>query len=256
MTTRVATIALNTLREAVRNKLLYAVLAVAVVMIVMSVVVSTLSYVEGTRIMQDMALASIRIFAAGTAIFLGINLLHREVDRRTIYTILSKPISRTEFILGKYFGLVLTVWLLLACMSAAFVGISLLAGAPVHAGHAAALALMGVEMWIVVAVATLFSSFTTPILASLFTTGVYVLGHLTQNLYLLARSSTHVGTGWFADTIYRVLPDLEVFNLSIEAVHGLPIPAGEIWWPVAYALVYASLLLVATSLTFSRRDLR
>lgn len=253
---RVGAIAANTVREAIRNRLLYAVLAVSVLMIAGSVVISTLSYVEGTRIMQDLSLASIRLFAAGSAIFLGINLLHREVDRRTIYTILSKPISRSEFILGKYLGLVATIWLLIGCMAVVFAGVSLLAGAPFHAGHVAALCLLGAETVVIVAVATLFSSFTTPMLASLFTAGIWVVGHLTQNLYLLAQQSSDGQVGGLATFIYRALPDLELFNLSVEAVHGLPIPAGDIWWPVAYAVLYAALLLLAASALFSRRDLR
>lgn len=253
---RITTLAANTLREAVRNKLLYAILVVSVLMLAASVVISTLSYVEGTRIMQDIGLASIRLFATGTAIFLGINLLHREVDRRTIFTILSKPISRTEFLLGKYLGLVLTTWLLLVCMGVAFVAISWMAGAPVHAGHVAALALLGAEMIVVVAVATLFSSFTTPMLASLFSVGIYVVGHLSQNLYHLSMQATDPGLARIGLWMFRVLPDLELFNLSVQAVHGLPIPARDLWGPLPYGLAYAAVLLTASSFLFGRRDLR
>ncbi|MCA9512494.1 MAG: ABC transporter permease [Myxococcota bacterium] len=253
---RIATIAHNTIREAVRHKLLYAVLVVSVLMIFASVLISTLSYVEGTRIMQDFGFAAIRIFSAATAVFIGINLLHSEVDRRTIYTILSKPISRVEFLLGKYAGLVLTTWLMLAALGAIFLGVSLLAGAPVHAGHAAAMWLIAVELTIVVAIATFFSSITTPMLAALFTSGLYVAGHLTQNLYHLAMASDDAGVQRMAVWIYRVLPDLELYNLTVQAVHGLAIPAGEIWLPVAYAALYTAILLMAASALFARRDLR
>lgn len=253
---RIATIAHNTIREAIRHKLLYAVLVVSVLMIFASVLISTLSYVEGTRIMQDFGFAVIRIFSAATAVFIGINLLHSEVDRRTIYTILSKPISRVEFLLGKYAGLVLTTWLMLAALGALFLGVSLLSGAPVHAGHAAALWLIAVELTIVVAVATLFSSFTTPMLAALFTSGIYVAGHLTQNLYHLARTSDDPGVQQLGLWLYRLLPDLELYNLTVQAVHGLAIPAPEIWLPVAYAATYSALLLIAASALFAKRDLR
>jgi len=253
---RIQTIAMNTLREALRDKLMYAIFAVSVLMTFACVVISTLSYVEGTRIMQDLAFTTMRLFCVATAILIGINLLHREVDRRTIYTILSKPISRAEFLLGKYVGLVATTWLMLACMGTVFAGVSLAAGAPVHAGHVAATAMLGVEMVVIVGVAILFSSFTTPMLAALFTTGIYVVGHLTQNLYHLSAASADPGMQRLGIWLYRVLPDLELYNLSLQAVHGLPIPAGEIWLPVAYALGYASLLLVAASWLFERRDLR
>jgi len=253
---RIYTIGANTVREAVRDKLMYAIFAVSVLITLGCVVLSTLSYVEGTRIMQDLALTTMRLFCAATAILIGINLLHREVERRTIYMILSKPITRSEFLLGKYAGLVATTWLMLLCMGLVFAGVSLAAGAPIHPGHAAAVAMLGVEMVIVVAVAILFSSFTTPMLAALYTVGIYVVGHLTQNLYRLATASGDGGVGQVGVWLYRVLPDLELYDLSIQAVHGLPIPAGDIWFPVAYAAGYASVLLLAASLLFERRDLR
>jgi ABC-type transport system involved in multi-copper enzyme maturation permease subunit len=253
---RMATIASNTIREAVRNKLLYAILVVCVVMIFASVLISTLSYVEGTRIMQDFGFAVIRLFSAATAIFIGINLLHKEVDRRTIYTILSKPISRVEFLLGKYVGLLATTSMLVMSMGVIFGVVSWLAGAPVHAGHVAALGMIAVEMMILVAVATLCSSFTTPMLAALFTTGVYVVGHLSQNLHHLAMAADDVGVRQAGAVLYRILPDLELFNLSTQAVHGLAISSFEIWGPVAYAALYTAVLLSIAGFLFERRDLR
>ena len=253
---RIYTIASNTVREAVRDKLMYAIFAVSVLMTFASVVISTLSYVEGTRIMQDLALTTMRLFCVATAILIGINLLHREVDRRTIYTILSKPISRSEFLLGKYAGLVVTTWLMLVCMGGVFGLVSFAAGAPIHGGHLAATAMLGVEMVVVVGVAILFSSFTTPMLAALFTSGIYVVGHLTQNLYHLSLASDDEGVRQMGIWLYKLLPDLELYNLSVEAVHGLPIPAADIWLPVAYALGYAGVLLFGASWLFERRDMR
>ena len=127
---RIWPIAMNTLREAIRHRLLYTLLFFAVTMIGFSVLIASLSYVEGERIIQDIGLASIRLFSVGIAIFVGIGLIHGEVDRRTIYTILSKPVTRSEFLLGKFIGLLLTVWLQLCLMALAFAAVSLLAGAP------------------------------------------------------------------------------------------------------------------------------
>lgn len=249
-------IALNTLREAIRNKLLYALLFFAILLIGASVLLSTLSYVETRRIMQDVALASIRIFGAGIAIFVGVGLIHREVDRRTIYTILSKPVSRTGFLLGKYVGLVLTVWMLHAIMSGFFVLTSIFHQAPLDAGHAAALGLAGIELMLIVAVATLFSSFTTPTLASFFTVGVYFLGHGTRDLRALGEQTSADGAGSLFVALYRVLPDLESFNVTLQATHGLPIPSAEVWWPALYGLVYSAALLGIAAVLFERRDFR
>jgi ABC-type transport system involved in multi-copper enzyme maturation permease subunit len=253
---RIGTLATNTVREAIRNKLLYTLIFFAIALIGTGVFVSALSYVEGARIMQDVGLASIRLFGTGIAIFLGVGLIHGEVERRTIYTILSKPVSRTEFLLGKFAGLVLTVWLQLAIMSLAFVGVSLASGAPIDGGHAAALSLMGVEMMLVVGIATLFSSFSTPMLSSLFTIGLYVLGHLTRDLRELGQLAGVESIQNAANILYHALPDLEIFNLTLQAAHGLPILASEIWLPVLYALLYVTGLLMAASFIFERRDFR
>ena len=138
---RILAIGLNTLREAIRHKLLYTLLFFAFALIGTGVLVSTLSYVEGERILQDVGLAGIRLMSVGIAVFVGVGLIHGEVERRTIYTILSKPVSRSEFIAGKFLGLVLTIWLQLAIMTVAFVCVSLAVGAPIDAGHFAALGL-------------------------------------------------------------------------------------------------------------------
>ena len=142
---RIYALANNTFREAIRNKLLYMLLGFSVVMISSGVVLATLSYVEVHEILQDMGLAAIRFFSVGIAIFVGIGLIHNEVDRRTIFTILSKPVSRNEFLVGKWAGLTFTVWLLLALMAGAFAIVSLLAGAPLGLDHLVAIVLIGLE---------------------------------------------------------------------------------------------------------------
>lgn len=253
---RIWTIAVNTVREAVRSRVLYTLLFFAIALIGTGVVVSTLSYVEQTRILQNVGFAAIRLFGVAISIFVGITLVHREVDRRTIHTILSKPLSRTEFLLGKFTGLVLTVWLLLAIMTACFGLVSWLAGAPITTGHLVAIGLAGVELVVIVAVATLFSSFTTPMLASLFATGIYLVGHLSRDLRELGLQSGSAGIRVATDALHRVLPDLSAFDLTSEAVHGLPITAPDVWLPMAYGIGYATLLLALASAIFERRDFR
>lgn len=253
---RVWAIATNTVREAIRSKLLYTLLFFAILLIGTGVLVSLLSYVERERIVQDVGLSAIRLFGMGIAIFVGVGLIHGEVERRTIYTILSKPLSRSEFLLGKYVGLVLAIWLQLGIMSAAFVLVSWLTGAPLDAGHAAAIGLIAVEMVVIVAVATLFSAFTTPLLASLFSVGIYIVGHLTRDLRQLGQQADLEVARTATAILHYALPDLESFNLTIQAVHGLPIAAGEIWWPVLQGVGWAALLLVLATTIFERRDFR
>lgn len=252
----VATIGANTVREAIRSRVLYTLLFFALLLIATGSLLSTLSYVERERILQDVGLASIRLFGVAIAIFVGIGLIHREVDRRTIYTILSKPITRTQFLVGKYLGLVATLWLQLAIMGLAFAAVSLLAGAPFERGHLAALLLAGVEMAVVVGIATLFSAFTTPMLASLFTTGLFAIGHLSRDLRELGLQSHDIVLRTIAQAIHRGLPDLSAFDLTSQAVHHLPIAASDVWLPVVYAAGWIVLLLASASIVFERRDFR
>jgi len=253
---RVWTLATNTLREAIRSKLLYTLLGFAVALIVFAIALSQLSYIERERILQNFGLASIRLFSVAIAIFVGVNLIHKEVDRRTIYTILSKPLSRAEFLLGKYVGLLLTIWLQLGIMVAFFVGTSLLTGAPLGGSHAALIALLAVELAVVVAIATLFSSFTTPMLASFFSIGIWLVGNLTRDLREMgarsADSTIEAATIW----LHRLLPDMSSFDLTLETAHGLTIGASSLWIPTLYGLGYVGILLVMAMLIFERRDFR
>ena len=253
---RIHALAANTFREAIRNKLLYTLLGFSIAMIGAGVLLSTLSYVEVDEILQDMGMAAIRLFSSGIAIFVGIGLIHDEVERRTIFTILSKPVSRGEFLVGKWAGLTFTVWLQLVLMAVAFALVSWLAGAPLTVEHAVAIALIGFELMVLVAVATFFSSFTTTMLSAFFSVGLWLIGHLSRDLYLLGQQSDQASVTRIASALYAVLPDFEVFNKSLEAVHGLPIHGFEIGFALLYAVGYSGLILVLAATVFRRRDLK
>jgi len=253
---RIWAIATNTVRETIRNKLLYSLFFFAVLVIGSAVLIASLSYVEGERIIQDVGLSAIRLFSVGIAIFVGIGLIHGEVERRTIYTILSKPVARTEFLLGKYLGLLLTVWLVLALMSVAFAVVCFSSGALPDGGHIIALLMIGMELTIVVATATLFSSFTTPMLAAMFTLGIYSLGHLSRDMLSIGQQADLESVRLAATWMYRILPDLESFNFTLHATHGLSISASDVGLPILYAVGYSTILLSAASFVFRRRDMR
>ena len=256
MNRAVVAIAANTVRDAVRNRVLYALVFFSLVMIGTSAVLATLSYVERERILQDVGLGTIRFFGAAIAIFMGVGLIHREVERRTIYTILSKPVTRASFLAGKYLGLVATLWLQLAIMIAAFVLASLLAGAPLRSGHAIALGLMALEFAVVVAFATLFSSFATPFLAACYSVGLYLVGHLTRDLRGLGAASDSRLVEQVTVWIHRLLPDLAALDRSIEAVHGLPISPSEVGWALLAGVAWCLGFLLVAVVVFERRDFR
>lgn len=252
----VLAIASNTMRDAIRSKVLYVLLFFALLLIATSAALAGLSYVERDRILQDVSLAAIRFFGAAIAIFVGVGLVHREVDRRTIFTILSKPVDRSAFIAGKYLGLVATLWMLLSVMIVWFVGMSLASDAPLDSGHATALALIAVEFAVVVAFATMFSSFATPFLAGCYSLGIYLIGHATRDLYAIGKASSSETTQTFTLWVKRVLPDLEAFNRTIEAAHQLPIPPAETAWAVAMGVAWVFGFLLVAVQTFERRDFR
>lgn len=253
---RIHALAVNTFREAIRNKLLYTLLGFSFVMIAFGVVLATLSYVEVDEILQDMGMGAIRFFSAGIAIFVGIGLIHNEVDRRTIYVILSKPVSRTEFLVGKWAGLTFTVWLQLVLMAAVFGVVSALANAPLGLDHAIAIGLIGLELMVLVAIATFFSAFTTPMLAAFFTIGLWLIGHLSRDLQALGQQSDLDSVSTLSTFVFVVMPDFEVFNKTLEAVHGLPIATSEIILALIYACGYTVSTLVLGSMIFSRRDFK
>jgi Cu-processing system permease protein len=253
---RMLAIAANTVREAVRSRLLYTLLFFAVLLICAGLLLSALSYVENDRILQDVGLGAMRLFGVAIALFVGVGLIHREVERRTVYTILSKPLSRAEFLLGKFAGLVLTVWMQLAIMVLVFVVVSRLSGAPLGGGHAAAFVLLAVELALVVAIAIFFSAFTTPMLSSLFAGGLWLVGNLTRDLREIGEASREPGVELATAWVHRLLPDLASFNLSIEAVHGLPVAASDLWLPLGYGIAYCAVVLVGAVVIFERRDFR
>lgn len=253
---RIWAVAHNTLREAVRSRVLHTLLFFAVALIGTGVLLATLSYVERARILQDVGLAAVRGFSILIAIFVGIGLVQREVERRTIFTILSKPIGRSEFLLGKYLGLLLTLLLQIAIMGACFAAVSLLAGAPLGAAHAAAFTLIAAETAVVLAIALLFSSFTSSVLAASFTGGIWLIGHLSRDLRSLGAQSGQEGVRGVTELLYRVLPDLEAFDLTLQAAHQLPLAPSDVILPLAYGLAYVTLSLALAALVFARRDFR
>jgi ABC-type transport system involved in multi-copper enzyme maturation permease subunit len=252
MTIRV--IALNTFREAVRDRILYLLLFFAALSIGLSRVLALLTVGDRIKIIKDVGLASISFFGALMAILIGTGLVYKEIEKRTIFTLLSKPIRRHEFLLGKYFGLVLTLAVMLACMGVIFLALVFLQTGTVELKLLAAIYFIFIELILITAVALLFSCFSTPILSSLFSLAFYVIGHFSWSLETLIKK-VHPGLG---KTLLRglaaVLPDLETFNIKTEVVHNIPLPASLLLTATAYGLVYAAFVLTLAVLVFRRRD--
>ena len=253
---RITVIALNTFRETLRDKILYNLVFFGLLLIVSSILLGALTMGERAKIIQDIGLASINLFGVLIAIFVGIGLVSKEIEKRTIYSIIAKPIPRYQFLLGKYAGLALTLFVNVAIMAVGFFLTLLIGEAGLEPALLKAVGLIFVELLVITAVAVLFSTFTTPTLSATFTLAIYVIGHLTDDLRVLGGNLQSDLTKVVLDGLYYVLPNLETFNVKGPAVHGIPIEPMYLLSATAYGLAYSAVILILACVIFQRRDFK
>jgi len=256
---RVRTIALNTFRESVRDRVLYNLILFVLILVAASVFVSDLSLDMESQFTAALGLSAMLVFGALIAIFIGVGLVYKEIDKRTIYNLLSKPVHRYEFIIGKYAGLCLTLLVNTAVM---VMGTELALWyvngkfVPLQTAVLAASFLVYCELALMVAVALMFSSFTTPLLAALFSFAIYLIGHFSKDLLEMATLSNSSLTRAILTTLYYLLPNLSNFGFITEASHGRIVPLTMIVSATIYAIVYIGILLSATVLIFHKRNFK
>lgn len=251
---KILAIARNTYREAVRDKVFALVGAFGLLLAASSVILSPLTVGAQQKMVADLGLASMSIFAVLVILFLGTGMVHKEIDKRTIMTILSKPVSRLEYLLGKYLGLVGTLLTMVAMMVALFLGSLYLTGSPFEPAYLTSIGLSICELFVVTAVVIFFSSFTTPVLTSLYTLGVFLAGRMLQDLQAFAEVSGAESVARTAQALKFVLPNLGLFDVRNAAVHGIPIEAGHVVWAMAYTVLYSVALLALSDFVFRRRE--
>jgi ABC-type transport system involved in multi-copper enzyme maturation permease subunit len=249
-------IAMNTFKEAVRDRILYAILVFAVAMIASTVILARIGAGSGEKIIRDLGLGFISIFGILIAVFIGIGLVYKEIDRRTIFTIISKPIHRFQFILGKYLGLCLTLFINVAIMTAALIGIIYLGEGFWDLRLAVASAMILLELMVITGVAVLFSAFSTPALSAIFTLSLFAIGRLLTDLRLFGEQYAGPLAREVIRGLYYLLPNLARFNVSAEVAHGLPLGEVISGMTVLYGGLYVVTLLALTILIFQRRDFR
>ena len=251
MTGTIPRIAVNVFRESVRDKVLYNLVGFAVLMIGASVLIGQLSAGQEVKIIKDLGLASMSVFGLFMAVFIGIGLVAKEVERRSIYALLAKPITRTELLLGKYAGLVLTLVVNLAIMTAAFYavlawmnwqapdGLRRSWEAPaLDPALLKAIWLILVQLMIVTAVALLFSTFSSPLLSAALTFGLYVIGHFNADLRNFEAIVSSRAVAWTARGLYYLLPNFAPLDVKAQVVHGAPVPGGYLVLVTGYAALY------------------
>jgi len=253
---KITAIALTTFREAVRDRILYTILAFAFLLIGASVILATLSIGQEAKIVKDLGLASSSLFGTFIAIFLGIGLVSKEIERRTLYAIVAKPIYRFQFLLGKYIGLVLTLLVTVGVMALLVFALAWTVDGRWTPGLLLASALDFLALMIVTAVAILFSTFSTPTLSAMFTLAVFVIGRLSGDLRSFAEQFAGPGLRQALEGMYLILPDLSRFQIGPHIVYGLPIASTEVLMAAAYGLAYILVLLLVAIGIFERRDFK
>lgn len=258
---RIWAVAINAFREAVRNRILYGIAALVVIFNMLAIVIGALSLTEQARAARDFGLAGTSMGGSLTAIVIGVSLLYTEVQKRTIYAIVSRPIARWEFVVGKYLGMALVLTVLVALFALAMVAMLGSRGVDVSGAVIQALVLAWFEVLVVAAIAVFFSSFSSPFLSGLFTLALWIIGRLTPDLRAAVSLSKASWIDGVAQATLAVVPDLHLFTVSGRAVDGqhMSINGDFVGWGyVSTAAVHGALwiagLLVLASLIFRRRE--
>jgi ABC-type transport system involved in multi-copper enzyme maturation permease subunit len=256
---RVSAIARNAFREALRDRVLYNLVFFVLLLTGDAIFFGELSGGQERKIIVDLGLSATLLFGAFIAIFVGVGLVYKEIERRTIYAIFSKPVGRGEFLVGKYLGLCFTLMVNVVVMG---VGVSLAlmyvsrGWDPLIPTIWPAVLLIYMQLMLLTAVALLFSSFSSPALSALLTFMTFIVGHFSADLKLLAVSLGSASARWFFTGLYYLLPNLANYSFITPAAHGRTPAASFVFANALYALVYITVILAAATLIFSRRNFK
>ena len=256
---RVAVVALNTFREAVRDRVLYNLVFFALMMIAAAVLVGQISVGIEQEVIVTLGLSAISVIGLLIAVFIGVALVSKEMDKRTLYALLAKPVHRWQFLLGKFFGLLLTLFVNLIAMSVGlFAAMWFLKQSLVRSDLVILIAVYFIllKLAVVVALALLFSCYTTPLLSILFTAGLYVSGLFVKEMRTIHNEMTSRALQVFLRWLSYILPNFQNFDVMGAAAHGRSIPGSLVLENTAYAALYCAIVLVLASAVFSRKNLK
>ena len=263
-------VALHVFRDSVRDKVLYSIVAFAVLLMAASYLIGQLTAGQDLKIIKDLGLAAMSLFGLFIAVFIGIGLIAREIERRSIFALLAKPVRRHEFIVGKYLGLVGTLLVNLTVMAVAYyavlaymgwalppASVQALPAAPTDPRLLLAIVMIACELSLVTALALFWSTFSSSaLLSAALTVAIYVAGQFGTDLKNLEEMVESPVASMIGRTLYYVLPNFAAFDIKAQVVHALPVEPVYLVLTAGYAAVYITLLLVASVLIFSRRDFK
>ncbi len=257
---RIWAIALNTFREAVRIRVLYGILVLLIGANLLSLVLGSMAATDSARVTRDVGIAGISLFGSLTAIFLGVFLLYGEIQRRTIHTIVAKPIERWEFVIGKYVGMALVLTVLVVAFSIAMMGVLAIQDVALTSAIPKAMLLAWFEVLTVAAIAIFFSSFSTPFLSGIFALALWVIGRVTPDIEAATKAASPMISAVTRVTLY-IVPDLHLFAVSGRTVdgtdvtiHGAFVPWSYVGLSSLHAVGWIVGLLAFAAVLFHRRD--
>ena len=263
-------IAYHVFKESVRDKVLYNLVLFATLMISASYLVGQLTAGQDIKIIKDLGLAATAVFGLFIAVFIGVGLVWKEVERRSVYNVLAKPLRRHHFIAGKFIGLALTLLVNLAVMATAvYLVLAVMVWTQPALSKAAmmdapvvdpnllkAFALIYVQLLVVTALALFFSTFSSPMLSAALTFGLYVVGHFNADLAHFETIVKSRAAAGLARALYYLLPNLAPFDVKAAVVHGQAVPMGYVLLTSGYGLLYAAAVVGLAMLVFARRDFK
>lgn len=254
MRMKISAIMLNTFREAIRDKVFIAIIVFSVIVMGSARIIKPLTLGEEAKVIKDIGLNTITLFSVLIAILIGGRLVYKEIEKRTVYLILTRPIHRWQFIIGKYLGLMLVLFESVLIMTGIFYLMLLLLGIQANFFMLWAVLLIFFQLAVVTAIAIFFSTFSTPITSAVFTFALYVIGHLTRDLKTLAAISKSSIANIFSDIFYYLLPNLANFNIKAQIVHNALLDYKVLLLTIVYAIVYSSFVLFLSCLVFRKKD--
>jgi ABC-type transport system involved in multi-copper enzyme maturation permease subunit len=258
MTSRLSAITLNTFREAVRDRVLYNLILFVLLLVASAPLFGQISIGLERLILVNVGLTSISLFGVIIAILVGIGLVSKEIEKKTLYTILSRPVRRWEFIVGKYFGLLLTLVVNAAFMTVGFYIALLITARGLNrsdAGLLVAIYFIVLQFAMMVALTLLFSSFSTPIFSAIFAFALFVIGTFAEDLKNFAAMSQGI-VKWLTTAVAWIVPNFASLNVITQTAHDQPVSGGLILFNTLYAVLYSAAVTAAAVMIFERRNLK
>jgi ABC-type transport system involved in multi-copper enzyme maturation permease subunit len=255
---RIFSIAYNTYREAVRDRVLYNLIVFALLIVGSALLFGQISISIERIVLINMGLSSISIFGIVISVFIGISLVWKEIERRTLYTVLAHPVRRWEFILGKYLGLVGTLALNALLMTFGFFA------ALLYLSHSftrpdvyllVALYFILLEFMMMTAVALLYSTYSSPLLSSIFAFSTFVIGTFSEDLHNFA-AGAHGAAKWLMTAVAYIIPNFSSLNVISQVAHGTPVAGALVFQNTVYALTYSLVILLCAAAIFENRNFK